>query len=327
MNEIQLIQSPIIKHNIIEMGAEIRQRIEALEIENQVATEDTVTFLKKTRAELNKEAVMLEDSRKQIKAAILQPYDEFETLYVSEILNQYKAAETLLKNKVTAFEFDVKKQKRDNLIEYFNELIQLEKLDWLTFDQLKIEVLLSTTEKKYKEQIYEAVTKIISEIELIKSDEFFAEMMVEYKASLNIATSITNVRQRKEKERAEKERAKMIETQNRQLVLRSMTMVYFDLSKTFNYINDETIYISLKDIEQLPKDDFNAKVFDIQSKIQSQKVANVAKKPEIVEAKQPEIQVINNEIFEASFTVSGTFAELQNLKQFLVSNNYSYKNN
>ena len=75
MNEIKLIQAPIIKHELEVVGKSIDQRLEELNIEGQVATEETVQSLKKLRAELNSELKEYEEQRKTVKNAVLAPYN------------------------------------------------------------------------------------------------------------------------------------------------------------------------------------------------------------------------------------------------------------
>jgi hypothetical protein len=60
------------------IGKEVSARIETLNIENQLATSDTVKALKEMRAQLNKEAIEFETQRKAVKSGIMQPYNDFE---------------------------------------------------------------------------------------------------------------------------------------------------------------------------------------------------------------------------------------------------------
>ena len=81
MEQIKLVQMPVIQHKLVEVGKEVKRRIEELNLPNLIATEDTIQSLKTLRADLNKEAKEFEDSRKMIKTKINEPYDEFEQVY------------------------------------------------------------------------------------------------------------------------------------------------------------------------------------------------------------------------------------------------------
>ena len=328
---IQLIQSPIIRHSLEEMGKSVTERLAALNLENQVATEDTLKTLKETRAELNKESQNFEEQRKTIKNAVLNPYNEFEASYKTEILEKYKDADKTLKEKINEFEMSLKVGKKDNLVKYFAELCDMEQIDWLTFDRLGIEVNLSTTEKKYKIEIFGKVQKISDDISLITTEAHAAEMLVEYKTSLNASQAIQKVRQRKQDERIEAERLKNERTSRRTSQLRSLSFTYHDLSRTYNWINDESIMIPYSDIENLSDEDWIKRYADIESRVKVKQDTNRAPvlQAPTISAPTQEIaspQKANEEICEGKFIVTGTYNELKRLSEFLIANNYKYQN-
>lgn len=328
MNEIKLTQHPIIEHRLVEMGRDVSERIDALNIENQVATDETVKKLKDLRAELNKEAKEFEEQRKMVKEAILSPYNDFEGVYKSEIIDKYKNADALLKDKINTFEMKIKSDKRNNLIAYFNELCTVEKIDWLSFDRLNIEVNLSTTEKKYKEQILEEIERIKDDLNLINSDKYAAEILVEYKKTLKASQAIQSVRARKENERIEAERIrdKIIESRVRQLL--GISFVFHDLTKTYNYIHDESVMVKISDIENLTTDEWGKVFAELKEKTKTEVLDAPKENPTQPDAKNESTNPVENkkEIFVATFKVSGTFAELMMLKSFLVENNFNYEN-
>ena len=339
--EITLVQNPIIKHSLMEVGKNVTERLSALNLENQLATDDTIKTLKDLRAELNKEAREFETQRKAIKEAILNPYNEFEDAYKNEIINKYKDADETLKVKINGFEMNLKQTKKENLVTYFNELVQVEEVDWFTFEQLEIEVTLSVSEKKYKEQIFEAVGKIAEDLSLISTEQHAAEMLVEYKKTLNASKSIQEVRQRKEAERLEAERIRAERTRKRTSMLAALAFVSSDIAKAYYWVRNETVAISLSDIENLSNEDWNKRYIEVeliikeaQRKEDEQKkaatneatptsTAEVLKAPteEMPKAEQPKA-----EVFEAKFAVKGTLVELTALSEFLKSNNYQYQN-
>ncbi len=329
---IQLIQSPIIKHSLEEMGKSITERLSSLNLKEQIATEDTLKTLKAIRSELNKESLSFEEQRKTIKNAVLNPYNDFEAIYKSEILEKYKDADKILKEKINDFEMSLKVERKDNLVKYFTELCDMEQIDWLTFDRLGIEVNLSTSEKKYKIEIFGAVQKISDDLSLITTEAHAAEMLVEYKTSLNASQAIQKVRQRKQDERLEEERLKNERTSKRTTQLRSLAFTYHDLSRTYNWVNDETVMISYSDIENLSDEDWIKRYADIESKAKVKQHTNrapVLQAPTIsaptqeIASPQP---AVKEETFEAKFLVTGTYNELKALSEFLKSNNYKYQN-
>lgn len=330
---IQLIQSPIIKHSLEEMGKSVSERLSNLNLEKQVATEETLTTLKSLRAELNRESQNFEEQRKAIKNDVLNPYTEFETIYKTEILEKYRDADKTLKEKINDFEMSLKVQKKENLVKYFVELCDMEQIDWLTFDRLNIDINLSTSEKKYKIEIFGAVQKIADDISLISTETHAAEILVEYKESLNASQAIQKVRQRKQEERLEAERLNNERTTKRTNQLRSLSFIYHDLTRTYNWASDELLMISYADIENLSNEDWIKRYAELESKAKGTRETMrtpVLQAPTISTTNQAPIQqvqqAVSEETFEAKFVVSGTYVELKALSEFLKSNNYKYQN-
>ncbi|MDR2652685.1 MAG: DUF1351 domain-containing protein [Prevotellaceae bacterium] len=329
--KITLVQRPIIQHRLQELGSGVTERIAMLNIENQVATEDTITALKSLRAELNKEAKEFETQRKALKEALMKPYNEFEDIYKFEIIEKYKEADELLKSKINNFEMRIKAEKREALINYFNELVSFEGIDWLTFDRLDIEVGLSVSEKKYKEQISEKVGKIIEDLDLINTETYAPEILVEYKKTLNVSQSISQIRQRKEQERLEKERIIAQRTDKRIDALRKLAFVKSDIAKAYYLVNDNEVSVSLADIESLENPEWAKRYAELEQAVKSKSQPKEEQRVEPLP--QPKVEVLQQpkeqaeqEIYEAKFSVTGTLNELQKLKEFLITNNYQYKN-
>lgn len=324
---IVLKQSPIIVHTLEQVGAKVTERIDSLNIENQVVTEETVKALKDMRATLNKEAKDFETQRKAIKDAVLNPYSEFETTYKTEIIDKYKKADDLLKNKINDFELKIKQDKKTKLTEYFNEICAVEEIDFLAFDRLGLDINLSTTEKKYKEQINDFISKVKDDIKLIMTETYSAEILVEYKKSLNASQSTLTVRQRKEAEKIEAERLKNIRTDKRVSQIKGLAFVYHDLTKTFNWIHDELVMIPYSQIESLSDDEWIAKFAELESKSKPKEEpkTEVLKAPIVEQPKAEPIQEKKEDVFEVEFSVTGPYSKIKALSEFLKSNNYNYK--
>lgn len=324
---IVLKQSPIIVHTLEKVGAKVTERIDSLNIENQVVTEDTVKALKDMRATLNKEAKDFESQRKTIKDAVLNPYSEFETTYKAEIIDKYKKADDLLKTKINEFEMEIKQDKKTKLTEYLNEICAVEEIDFLTFDRLGLDINLSTTEKKYKEQINDFISKVKDDINLIMTETHSAEILVEYKKSLNASQSTLTVRQRKEAEKLEIERLKIAQTNRRVAQLKPLAFAYHDLTRTYNWVHDESVMVSYSDIENLSDDEWIAKFaeLELRSKPKEEAKPEVLKAPIVEQPKTEPIQEKKEDLIEVEFSVTESYTKLKALSEFLKSNNYNYK--
>ncbi len=323
--EIQLVQVPKIVHRLQAVGARVTARLAELGVDTLVATEDTVKALKELRAELNKELTDYESQRKWVKEGVLNPYNEFEAIYKAEISEKYKGAIDTLKTKIEAVESKVKAEKRDRIKLYFDELCTAEGLDFIPFDKAVPEVNLSTTEKKYKEQVAEFVTKVQDDLNLIRTEEHQAEILVEYKKSLNSALAITTVRQRKADEKAEADRLAVAETLRRQKEVIDAGMGFDEFSKTFVY-NDE-IFLTKEFVTTATREEFAMRLAECFEKIKADRAASTPQQEMQFAAPvaAPAVKK-TEELVKASFEVTGTLMQLRALGQYMRSNNITYKN-
>lgn len=336
---IQLVQKPVIKHYLLEIGKSVTERIESLNLEKLLVTDETIQSMKSLRADLNKEFADYEAQRKSLKEAVAAPYIDFEDVYKSEIQTKYKGADEILKDKISAFEIKIKEDREKEIKEYFEELCKSEEIDFVKFEQANIKINLSTSMKKYREQCDEFISKVKDDIKLISSDQYSVEIMAEYKVSLNSSKAITDVRERKERERLEKERQLLEKTAKRESQLRSLTMVSNQIAKVFYFVQDETIIIDQKDIENLSDEDWAKSYaelkFSIESFNESQKkpeleqpepktqptpVQETLKAPTVIEEKK------TDKIRVARFIAKGTFQQLKSLAEYMKSNDIKYEN-
>ena len=224
-NLITLQQEPVIIYEKIKsVGVEVQKRISDLNLENQLVTEDTIKAVKGIRTDLNKEFAAFEEQRKFIKNAVTKPYQEFEEKYKEFIATHYNNADNTLKNKISDFENKLKEDKAERLKSYFTELCQSLQIDFLTFGQVKLNVTLSASEKSLKETISAFVEGVKKDLDLLKSipesDEFKAEVLHDYKKSLDMAKALRITQERK---KAKEEKLKRIEEQKIDVVKNATT--------------------------------------------------------------------------------------------------------
>jgi len=335
MNEvIKVVQLPVIAYDALKkIGAEVSERIEALNLAGQVVTEDTIKALKGLRTNLTKELKEYEDQRKAVKSAVNEPYSKFETEYKSEISEKYDSGIKTLKTKIDKYEIELKKRKENELKIYFEELNKVEGLEWFTWDRLNIQINLSDTLTAFKKQISEVVSKVVDDLKLINSEVFAAEMLTEYKRSLNASQAITTVRERKEAIRMEEERKKFETIKKRELLLHNFPMVSNTLTKTHNYIYDENIFLKWSDLE-LPQEEWIIKYVEVQAKIAQHKESQQPKESlqpkneeaPIVQAPVIEQPKITEQTVQAEFRVTATMSKLKMLAQFMKDNQIEYEN-
>ena len=318
-NQIVLVQLPIIKHQLVLVGEEIDKRLSELNIENQVVTEDTVKFMKELRAVLNKEKDEFENQRKSIKKQINAPYDELEIVYKEQITGKYDPAIQSLGLKITEFETKLKEERKIEIVKYFNELCSTEKIDFLTFEKTGIEINLSGSTKSFKDKCNEFVFKVVDDLSLIASEQFQAEILTEYKNTLNVSKSIIDVKARKESENQETIRLNALEIQRRKSLLENIGLAHNFNTRTFNWSNDENVLITQEDVENLSKDEFQKAYIELEVKTKPIE-KDILQTPTIEKPK------VEQKIITARFEVQGTYDQLKALNEYIKLNNLTFKN-
>jgi predicted secreted protein len=195
-NEIIVVkQLPVIEQQLSQIKEQVVERVSAAM--QLVCTEATVKEIKKARAELNAEYKAWEDKRKEVKTAVMSPYEQFESVYKDCISDAYKAADKDLKQKIDEVEQQLKTQKAAEVKGYFEEYLASKNIDFVSYGQAGINVTLSASLKSLKEQAKDFIDRIESDLKLIETfTDLKAEILVEYKKSLNVSDAITGVKAR-----------------------------------------------------------------------------------------------------------------------------------
>lgn len=301
MNEelITLKQAPIIVYEKIKaVGQQIEAKIAELNLDNQLVTEDTLKSAKNTRTMLRKELAVFEEQRKFIKEQVNVPYKAFEKAYKEHIEVHYDKADSTLKSKIDEVQNRLITDKSERIKEYFTELCQSQGIDFLIFERLPLNITLSDSDKKFKEQVANFVGEVSKSLQLIESlnepDEFKAEMLTEYKQTLDVTRAIQNAQYRKQQREAELARieAQRVAAEQARLAAEARAK------------------------EQAP----------LQAPAQVNEVQPAAPiQPEPVQEATEAVQEDENEIVQSAFTVIGTRAQLRALRAFLDNNKIQYK--
>lgn len=204
-NELmKLAQVPVIIEHLRSIKDGIEQRTQTATA--LVCTEANYKEIKKVRTAMNKEFTELENKRKSIKKAVMTPYEQFEAVYKECVAVPYKAAETELKHKIAAVENDLKSEKAKKVKFYFEKYKEALGIDFVSFEAVGCQITMSVTEKKLKEQCAAFLDRVMEDLQLIATQEHKAEILVEYKKTLNVSLAIRTVKERFEAIAAEKER-------------------------------------------------------------------------------------------------------------------------
>jgi hypothetical protein len=203
-------QLPVIVEKLEQIKTEVTEKVKLAT--TLVCTDETVKEVKKARAELNKEFKSWEEKRKEVKNAVMSPYEQFETVYKDCVTDTYKAADSELKRKIDSVESELKAKKQDEVKEYFDEYLLSKGIDFITFADTNLNITLSASVKSLKEQAKYFVDCVCDDLNLIEVQEHKAEILVEYKQSLNLLNAITSVTKRLNAIEEEKKRQEELAT-------------------------------------------------------------------------------------------------------------------
>lgn len=294
-NEIIAVkQLPIIVEQLAQVREAVIARVQTAT--SLVCTDETVKEVKKARAELNTEFKAWEEKRKEVKTAVMTPYEKFEAVYKDCVSDTYKKADADLKAKIDGVEKELKDRKSAEVREYFMEYLASKYIDFVTFEQAGINITLSASMKSLKEQAKSFIDKISDDLALIETQEHKAEILVEYKKTLNVSSAITGVTARfkaieDEKKRMEEAEARRLAEEQR---IAEMRKEAFSEYFNENYVDDDT------------KEDLNIPV-----------EAPEISAPVEVQAKEKQ--------YTLRFTVTATKDKLRELKTFLDNGGYKYE--
>lgn len=302
MNEelITLKQAPIIVYEKIKaVGQQIEAKIAELNLDNQLVTDETLKSAKNTRTMLRKELDDFETQRKYIKEQVNAPYEAFEKAYKEHIKVHYDKADSTLKSKIDEVQNRLISDKSARIKDYFTELCQQQGIDFLIFECLPLNITLSASDKSLKEQVAGFVGEVSKSLQIIESlnepDEFKAEMLTEYKQTLDVTRAIQNAQYRKQQREAELARieAQRVAAEQARLAAEARAKEQAPLQAPAQVINE------------------------VQPTTPVQ--------PEPVQEAAQALQEDENEIVQSTFTVIDTRAQLRALRAFLDNNKIQYK--
>ena len=296
MNEnlITVQQLPVIVYERLEsVGQEIDKRIAELDLDKQLVTEDTKKAVKDTRAMLNKELKDFEEQRKRIKEQVVAPYEAFEKAYNSFIKVKYEKADGILKVKIDEFDKRLKADKEARIRAYFTELCQDNNIDFLPFERLCLNIRLNDSDKSLKDIVNTNIDNVVKSLKFIENltdpDEYKAEILADYKQTLDVMIAINNAKYRKQQREAELQRLEAQKAAAEQARLAAEARA--------------------KEVAPLQAPE----------EIPTPAIQEAPAPPQEVPAPAP--QEVAPDLIVTNFTVQGTMEQLRALKAYILSNN------
>lgn len=297
-NALQIItlkQLPIIEEHLQLVKSDVETRTRnAMQL---VCTEETRKDVKSIRTELSKEFAEMENQRKRVKDAIMDPYNQFEAVYKECISDPYKKADAELKKRLDEVESGLKSDKEKAIRDYFSELCKANNLPWLRFEQMGLKIGLSTSVNGTKTALTSTVLRISNEVLELSRHENAAELMVEYKKSLNMALALSTIRARQE----QIELQKQYEAQRRAALEQQRAA-------------EEKVQKAVSEAQETQQDAAEPPIEEVTAPTEE----TPTEAPTAVQEQAPAT------IYEVKFAVRGTIEQLKKLKQFIMQEGMSY---
>ena len=201
---------------------------------NITFTEETIKEAKEEKAKINKFKSEVANYRKNIVAEYNKPIKIFEdtSKETEKILTE---TYNTINSQVANYE-DIEKQRKEQEIkEYFEEYKVANNIDFVNYGQANINVTLTASVKKLKEQAKAFIDEIIDDLKLIGTQECKDEILVEYKQNLNVSRAIQEVANRhklleEERKRQEEKIVHIEMNENHEISQKS----YEELEDVFN---------------------------------------------------------------------------------------------
>ena len=204
--------------------AEIQKQANAIKewYANLVITEDDVKQMKTEKAQINKMKDAVADYRKSIIAEFKKPIVEFEETAKSTE-KTLKEAYDFINVQINDFEEKTRQEIIEELKAYFDEYKMVHHLDWLEYERMNQNVTLSSTKKKLMIEVTDFINLVNQNLRAIDTypEEQRADILVEYKSSLNFPDAVIKAQQRRlalENEKARQEALKAFKAQEEEVV-------------------------------------------------------------------------------------------------------------
>lgn len=190
----------VVDQNLVDLSARLLRITDT--VKALPKTRENLPEVKKLRAEMRKYFETLETQRKQVKADVMAPYLQAESVYKDLVSEPIKKADALCKSFVEAVEGAAKKECEDTLRAYFTELCQMKGIYWLPFERLGIKVDMAMANqkepRKAKDYIYDFVQNVDRNLAAISGMENATDILDEYTRTLDLAQAIANTEQKKQ---------------------------------------------------------------------------------------------------------------------------------
>ena len=185
INEIIRVETlPVIFQQLAVVGAFVDEELE--KFKDIDCTEENKQEVKKVRTSINNTLKVFEDKRKEIKAQVLEAYNQFNDKYEQEVKTKLENASNDLKMKIDYIEAQQLAEKDVELGNFIEEHIKANHLENILKDVAEVvrlanlKVNLSSSIKSLKEGALAFIQRVANEVKLIELEETPSNLLYEY---------------------------------------------------------------------------------------------------------------------------------------------------
>jgi hypothetical protein len=217
---VKVTQLPVIEDQLRAIKTWVAETV--ANVDAMVCNEETLLEVKSFRTDLNHLFAELEIRRKDVLKEVEEPINQFKATYKECVSDYFKRADTILKEKISAVESEMKGACETRLRAYFDELTHVNGLGFLKYEQAGIVVSMADARaktqppKKLREQLERFVARVGQDVDMILTLKNASEILAVYKLSLNATEAIRAVNERHrqiEQAQAEQERRSAVKAQ------------------------------------------------------------------------------------------------------------------
>lgn len=195
---IQCTQPPVIFENLHSVSRELETICQT--VSTMPKSEASLKQVRDLRAAVRKRFELLEDQRKAVKKAVLEPYQRAMETYTAFVSDPFRQADNYLKAWVDDYQIGIKQSCEQLLRDYFNELCAHYGIDFLEFEDCGVTVDMATARQKEPakamDKISDYVDSVHRSILAIQSLPDAEEILSVYKQCKDSAKAITIVEDR-----------------------------------------------------------------------------------------------------------------------------------
>ena len=216
---------------------EVKKYVEDLNnyYKNITFTEETMKEAKDEKAKVNKFKKQVSDYRKNIITEYNKPIKIFETT-AKETEQLLVDTYNTINNQVSNYENLQKQQIENEIQQYFEEYKNSLKIDFIKYEDAKVNVTLSASKTSLKKQVKDFIDRVNTDLATIMLQQYKDEILVEYKQNglaLNraIETTLTRIKAIEEEKRKQEEKIVHIEMNEKHEITQES---YEQLENVFN---------------------------------------------------------------------------------------------